>query len=304
MTVFRIHIRPTGGGNDQEASFNYCLKQGLVGMGWPVEETGKSRLSWDEYIAAAKDKYGYRAVESPRYMNRNVKANDLIWTRDTNGKYYLGRITCPWEYLADEVSLRFDIVNFCRCERILPCRVDEVPGKVVACFRPPRVIQAIRDATMTTYSKILWNKLSQTEHYSLESQADTDVYAFLDDQATENAVAIYLQMRGWLLLPETRKADTMGYEYILIQRETLEKAVVQVKTGNTSLDQDEWWSNFGKNGVKIFLFQSYGNYTGSKHREVECIDPVELQTFLFSERQVLPQSIRYWVDFVTSTPPA
>lgn len=299
MTVFRIHIRPTGGANDQEASFEYCLKHGLVGMGWSVAETGKSRLSWDEYIAAAEEKYGHRDVLNARYMKREVKVNDLIWTRDTVGRYYLGRVASPWEYLADEESLQADIVNFCRCEAILPCGVDEVPGKVVACFRPRRVIQAVRDPTMAIYSKLLWNRLSGTGHYSLGSQTATDIYAFLDGQATEDAVAVYLQMRGWLFLPESRKADTMGYEYVLINKETFEKAVVQVKTGNTSLDRDGW-SDFKEE--KVFLFQPYGNYTGSEHRKVECIDPDELRRFLFSNQELLPRSIKHWVDFVAAVP--
>lgn len=53
MTVYRIHIRPNGGANDPELSFQYCWDHGVLGMGWSVEETGKFRLSWDEYIATA-----------------------------------------------------------------------------------------------------------------------------------------------------------------------------------------------------------------------------------------------------------
>ena len=265
-------------------------------MGWAVEETGKSCLSWDEYIAAAENKFGHRDVSSVRYLKREVKVNDLIWTRDRDGRYYLGRVICPWEYLANEESLQADIVNFCRCE-LFCLDVDAVPGKVIACFRPGKTFQPIRDQTVALYSQLLWNRRSNTDHYALESQAITDIYAFLDDQATEDAVAIYLQMRGWLLVPESRQVDTMGYEYVLINRETLERAVVQVKSGNTLLNRDCYsWSDFGKE--KVFLFQSYGKYTGSDHKKVECIDPKELRSFIFSNRELLPQSIKHWVDFV------
>ena len=297
-TVYRIHIRPGGGANNQEMSFAYCLKHGVLGMGWSVEETGKSSLSWDEYIVAAERKYGYKDVQNIRYLHREVKENDLIWTRDTMGRYYLGRVISPWEYLANEESLQADIVNFCRCEIFSVDVVDDVPGKVVASFRPSRTIQAIRNETVDIYSQLLWNDLSGTKQYSPQSPATTDIYTFLDDLDTENAVAIYLQMCGWLYLPKSRKADTMGYEYILINRETFERAVVQVKTGNTSLNRDDW----SKFPAKIFLFQSYKNYTGSEYDHVECIDPDELRRFLFSNRNLLPQSIKRWVDHV-ATPP-
>ena len=298
MTVFRIHIRPSGGANNQEMSFEYCLRHNVLGMGWSVEETGKSRLSWDEYIAAASVKKGYDNVLSVRYLHREVKENDLIWTRDTMGRYYLGRVTSPWEYLANKESLQADIVNFCRC-KIFPVDIDDVPGKVVACFRPSRTIQAIWSETVDIYSQLLWNDISDTDQYSPQSPATADIYTFLDDLETENAVAIYLQqMRGWIYLPKSRKADTMGYEYILINRETFERAVVQVKTGKTSLNRDDW-SNFP---AKVFLFQSNNNYTGLMYNHVECIDPDELREFLFSNRKLLPQSIKRWVDYLSPPP--
>ena len=303
MTVFRIHIRPSGGANDQEMSFKYCLNHKVLGMGWSVEETGIPRLSWDDYIAAAKKKYGYKEVQRVQYLYLRVQKNDLIWTRDTMGRYYLGRVTGTWEYLATPEALQADIVNICRCEKICPVDVDDVPGGVVSSFGRRRTIQAIRNPPrMTTYSQLLWNDISGSKQYSPQSPTtnNNNIYDFLDAQTTEDAVAIYLQMRGWLYLPESRRPDTMGYEYILINRETFERAVVQVKTGKTSLNRDDW-SNFP---AKVFLFQSNNNYTGSTYNHVECIAPDDLREFLFSNQNLLPRSVKRWVDYVAtaSTP--
>ena len=297
MTVFRIHIRPKICANKQRKAFEYCLKHSVLGMGWSVEETGKSRLSWDKYIAAASVKKEYDNVLSVCYLHREVKENDLIWTRDTDGFYYLGRVVSPWEYLANEETLQIDIVNFCRCEEILCIPVGAVPGKVVASFRPGRTIQAIRSETVDIYSQLLWNGISGSQHYSPQSPSTNNIYEFLDDQTTEDAVAIYLQMRGWLYIPASRRPDTMGYEYVLINRETFEEAVVQVKTGNTPLDRG-YRSKIETE--KVFLFQSYGKYTGSDYDQVECIDPDDLRTFLFNNRDILPQSITRWVDYVAT----
>lgn len=33
MYVFRIHIRPQGGSVDMRTTFNYCQKNGLLGVG-------------------------------------------------------------------------------------------------------------------------------------------------------------------------------------------------------------------------------------------------------------------------------
>lgn len=299
MTVYRIHIRPSGGANDPELSFQYCWDHGVLGMGWSVEETGKFRLTWDEYAAAAANQYGPSGFQNPCYMHNNVEENDLIWTRDTMGCYYLGRVVGPWEYLAPPEALQADIVNICHCE-LEAVPADAVPGKVVASFRAGRTIQAIRNPPMmTTYSQLRWNEISGTQQYAVNPQGIADIYALLDDQETENAVAIYLQMRGWLYIPGSRRPYTMGYEYILIHRQTFERAVVQVKTGDTTqLNRDDY-AGFEE---RVFLFQSYGNYNGAMYNHVECIDPDELQEFLFNNRNILPQSIRLWVDFLEPPP--
>ena len=301
MTVYRIHIRPSGGANDQEMSFKYCWDNRVLGMGWAVP--GQVHLTWDEYVVAAVNQYGPNGFQNPCYMHRNVQDNDLIWTRDTMGRYYLGRVTSPWEYLATPKARQADIVNICHCE-LFPLDADAVLGKVVASFRARRTIQAIDGRTVAIYSQHLWNRLSNTNQYTQPFYPslfpeDPDIYTFLDDIETENAVAIYLQMCGWLYLPASRQPDTMGYEYILINREEpFEKAVVQVKTGDTELNRDD----FAGFEERVFLFQSYGKYTGSQHAHVECIDPDVLRIFLFNNRDILLQSIRRWVDYL-STPP-
>ena len=295
MAVYRIHIRPSGGANNQEMSFEYCLNHGVLGMGWAV--IGQVHLTWDEYVAAAANQYGPNGFQNPCYMHRNVQDDDLIWTRDTMGCYYLGRVVGPWEYLATPEALQADIVNICHCE-LFPVDADAVPGRVVASFRAPRTIQAIRSDTVDIYSQLLWNDIAGINQYAPQFPAIADIYTFLDDIETENAVAIYLQMLGWIYLPKSRRPDTMGYEYILIHRETFERAVVQVKTGNTPLNQDDW-SNFP---ARVFLFQSQDNYIGLQYAHVECIDPDVLRIFLFDNPDILPQSIRRWVDYLPPPP--
>ena len=302
MSVFRIHIRPSGGAGDPRISFQYCLQHGVLGMGWGLTQA-ETALNWDEYHEAAEAHYGHADLASVRYLHDNVQQDHLIWTRDTAGIYYLARVEAPWQYLANDHAVEADIVNVVSCQ-IRRLQVDEVPGKVVACFRPPRTIQAICDNTIAAYSRLLWNLYAGTQHYPAEEQPIGDIFALLDDKATEDAVAIILQLKGWLLVPGSRPANNMGYEYILIKRDTGQRAVVQVKTGYTPLNRDRWAMfathlNEGQDANnKVFLFQSYGNYTGAEHSSVECIDPNALREALMANRSLLPRSIGHWIDFV------
>jgi hypothetical protein len=295
MNVFRIHIRPTGGLKDSKLPFDYCLKEGVLGLGWQTESQTNS-ASWESYEAEASEQYGTKGISRVRYLKNNVKQNDLIWTRDTEGHYFLGKVNSEWEYFTNPEAQAADIVNIVRCTLKNVQSVDDVPGKVVACFRPSRTIQAIRDETATDYSKYLWNKLIERDDFRISKERYADVFSFLGSEDTEDVIFVYLQMQGWVVIPHSRKSDTMRYEYYLINKDSKERAIVQVKTGRTPLTVSDW----DKYNEKVFLFQSNVNYNGMSQGNVVCIAPRDIKSFMFGNRELLPSSICHWLDVASS----
>ncbi len=290
MTLYRIHIRPKGGKENVKKSFDYCLEKNVLGMGWPIE---LSSLEWAEYESQATEIYGKGKFNSVKYLKRNIKENDLLWTRDTKGNYYLAKTLSEWEYLPNQEALDADIINVVRCNLIEVPSVDDVPGKVIACFRPARTIQAIRDATTADYSKYLWNKISNTNFFSFPEKQFDNVFSFLDSEETEEIVFIYFQINGWVVVPNSRKVDTMNYEFYLINKKTKEKAIVQVKTGHTSLSPKEWVTK----KEKVFLFQSNNKYNEeAPSTNIVCLSPIEIKEFMYSNRELLPSNINHWLD--------
>lgn len=291
MTVYRIHIRPGGGLADPKVSFSYCLQEGVLGLGWQTE-TQNNNASWEEYETEAAEIYGNSELSRVRYLKNNLQKNDLIWTRDIEGNYYLGKVESGWEYFSNREAQDADIVNIVRCNLKKVPSVDDVPGKVVASFRPSRTVQAIRDETASDYSKYLWNKLSDKEYYDLPKENFKNVFSLLGSKETEDVIFIYLQMQGWLVIPNSRKGDTMSYEFYLVDKETKEKAIVQVKTGHTPLTPSEW-ANWKE---KVFLFQASGNYNGSPVDNVVCIEPKDIEMFMYSNKSLLPSNIGHWLN--------
>lgn len=295
MNIFRLHIRPKGGDQNKNEgeSFNYCLEGGLLGMGWQSNSQSNS-LDWEGYKKSALENgYTERQLASVKYLKKHVKKGSLIWTRDATGIYYLGKVLSSWEYCSNEIARRVDIVNIVRCE-LKEIKIDDVPGKVIACFRPARTIQAIRDKTASDYSMYLWNKLTSMECYPSLSDKFENVFSFLDAEETEDVVSIYLQTKGWIVIPNSRKIDTMGYEFYLIHKDTKERSIVQVKTGGSRLNskKEEW----GKWTEKVFLFQSNNLYDDKKFDNVECIEPEIIKQFMNNNRNLLPSKIVHWMD--------
>ena len=178
MNVFRLHIRPGGGLANARISFAYCLDKQVLGMGWQTH-SDKVISSWEEYVAEATKHSEELDLSRVRFLKDRVKPDDLVWTRSPAGEYYLAKVLSGWEYLASKEAQDADIVNVVRC-RILPVpRIDQVPGKIVACFRATRTIQSVKDEHARRYTAQLWNKLSSSADYAVEQAGRGSIFSFL-----------------------------------------------------------------------------------------------------------------------------
>jgi hypothetical protein len=298
MNVFRLHIRPGGGLANPEISFAYCLDKQVLGMGWQTHSE-KVISSWEEYeTEASKAIKSSSELSRVRFLKNRVKADDLIWTRSPMGNYYLAKVLSGWEYLDSKEAQDADIVNVVRCRILSVPKIDQVPGKIVSCFRATRTIQSVKDQHARQYTAHFWNKLSGSADYPDEPPLGGSIFSFLSAEETEDIIFLYLQTKGWLVIPHTRKADTMRFEFYCIHRETKRRAVVQIKTGNTRLSTGEW----GDLSEHVFLFQSNGFYEGVSSPNVETLSPSKIEAFMVANRDILPECILYWLDYARSAP--
>lgn len=295
--VFRIHIRPKGGLADPTRSFAYCLDQGVLGVGWQVKVPSEGPVNWEMYEDLAIEEYGDAVISRVRYLHDHLRVGDLLWTRDTRGRYYIAQVQSPWEYLDSEEGRNADIVNVVCCQIFPVGQADDVPGGIVARFRPSRVIQSVKSNVLSAYSQRLWNELSGSDDYDPPQNGRRGIFSYLDADSTEDVVFIYLQMQRWVIIPNSRKADTMAYEFYAVHRDTGERAVVQVKTGNTPLNIGDW-SDFNE---RVFLFQTNGLYKGDPTPNTELLSARKIEEFLLANRRIMPASVRRWVEYLEET---
>ena len=165
-------------------TFNYCLKNGILGVGWRTK-SNRNTKNWDEYFNEAFQIHGN--LPRCKYIKEWVSEGDLVWTRDAVGQYYLARVISGWEYWISQEAIDqdIDIANIFRVV-LKPVDIDAVPGKVVACFRSPMAIQEVADKKAHEYSKYLWNKLSNKQVYQIDKSEFSDIFMMLDDEETED----------------------------------------------------------------------------------------------------------------------
>ena len=299
MNLFRIHIRPSGGTNDMVATFKHCLENKLLGVGWRVERIDQT-TEWDVYEQQnAKSESPHKSLQQPRYIYENVRTKDLVWTRDPDSQYYLACVTGGWEYWTNQKGREknIDIGSIFHCD-FCKVRIDAVPGTVVSSFgNRGRTIQRIHDSSARAYSQHLWNKHAKQEVYKVKFDEFPDIFSMLDPEETEDLVFLYLQSKGWYVVPNSRKGNTLCFEFMLAHSNSGEKALTQVKTGSTELNINK----YNKYEQRIFLFQSNGKYSRNpaEAENVECIKRYELEDFLKKKKGIFPESFQTKLDMVS-----
>lgn len=297
-TVWRLNIKTAASEGIDPRQF--CIERQLLGVGWSV--SSESELDWDTYyrfaeVANYKKRYKgwWRAVNA---LGNRMKEDDLCWTRDLDGIYYLGRIAGPWTYLADQDHRSADVVNCRRCTWKKVGEVDAVPGKVVNSFRSGTV-QAVNGESVLLYSEFLYNSVCDEPHDMLQLTlpsltSSDDLFSLVSAEDCEDIVGLYLQEKGYRLIPSSCKADTAAYEFVLKHVESGRSAVAQVKQGSVDLVPAEYSAMPGE----VYLFTSHGSYVGAPANDVYCIDPKELLNFVMINRRFMSDRIKTWITIM------
>jgi len=295
MSLYRIHIKPRGE-LGREFTFNYCLKENVLGLGYQTR-TDKIVNTWEEFESEARNIHSPKALKNVRTFKDKLKKDDLIWTRSESAEYYLAKVNSEWEYYSNEDAKNADIVNIVRCDIMRVPSISDVPGAVTRAFTFSKSFQSISDKACAIYSQYLWDELNNSQIYKIKSPLG-DIFSFLSPEEAEDLVFVYLQTSGWIVVPNSRRANTMRFEYIAKNRKG-EVATVQVKTGNSPLDLDNYKEL--KNVDKIFLFNPRGGFSGESYKNIECISPKFMYQFIEENLTILPANITRWYKIVNKS---
>ena len=165
-TIWRLHIRPMGGlwGADNrerqaKLAVDLCRNLSVLGMGWPVKADPDENISWSDYVDRSKDTEWKKVNDNVRRWKEDVKINDLVWTRTTNGEYLLARVTGEWRYEPDTEFTDADMVNVREIDEfVFVGNESQVPCEVASSFRRGHTLQRVRVNGVDELSRDLWNK--------------------------------------------------------------------------------------------------------------------------------------------------
>jgi hypothetical protein len=296
MTLWRLNIKTSAQNGFDPRQF--CLDKKLAGVGWPVEdENGQPPQDFEHYLTLGRAQYQdngdngwWPAVNA---IGNRMQEEDLCWTRDWNGIYYLGKICGSWEYLHGDDADNFDVHCVRRCNWIRIGLLDAVPGAVERSFGPSRTVQAVGDDTADAYSRYIYGQLSGGPTVAVNDRPD--IFALLSPLDHEDLAGLYLQAEGYLLVPSTVKSSTAAYEWVMFHRDTGEKAVLQVKSGNAWIDL----APLAYIPSRVFVVAADGAASGQSPENVTLIPREQLLHFATKARLLMPERIRRYLEWAS-----
>lgn len=290
--VARINLKTATPYRDELIDF--CLKgeQQYLAIGWSRIYGEGEVLTYSEFYERLRQEPG--RLNTVLNIFKDTHEDNLFWTRDLDGNYWICRakgvvLTRCDKRLDIGALLPIDAYNFGM----------QVPGQIKAAFNRANAgtAQKIYDAIIVEYSKAIYNKLSQTNHYDV-ARLEGSLLDNLPDFDLEELVISYIQVNyDYYVLSNSiaSKSTTIKVECEFLSRDPkrVRKAVVQVKGRKAEALDALQFADFTQNGYEVFLFAPEV-LNADKVDNIVVITPNELIDFYENYKVILPDSITQW----------
>ena len=292
--VARIHLKRDD--NIRKELIDFCLNNSeqYVAIGWSWLSKDIKLDDFQEFYNRIKKKNGkaHPAIN----VFRDAKIDDLFWTRDLSGNYWICKVKSSAIVVCDT---HLDIGS------VIP--VDafnvgmQVPGQIKSSFNRPLggTIEKIRDKSIIEYSKLIFNKFSKKNYFEVTTYSG-GLLDNLPEFDLEELVISYLQIKeNYYVLSNSiaKKSTTIKIECEMISRDinNPRKAVVQVKGKKANgLDALEF-KQYVDDGYLVYLYAPKIINLDQIENVIQVEDS-DLLAFYEENKLIIPRSITQWED--------
>ena len=292
--VARIHLKRDD--NIRKELIDFCLNDSeqYVAIGWSWLSEDIKLDDFQEYYNRIKKKNGkaHPAIN----VFRDAKIDDLFWTRDLSGNYWICKVKSSAIVVCDT---HLDIGS------VIP--VDafnvgmQVPGQIKSSFNRPLggTIEKIRDKSIIEYSKLIFNKFSKKNYFEVTTYSG-GLLDNLPEFDLEELVISYLQIKeNYYVLSNSiaKKSTTIKIECEMISRDinNPRNAVVQVK-GKKANELDALdFKQYVDDGYLVYLYAPKIINLDQIENVIQVEDS-DLLAFYEENKLIIPRSITQWED--------
>lgn len=292
--VARIHLKRDD--NIRKELIDFCLNNSeqYVAIGWSWLSKDIKLDDFQEFYNRIKKKNGkaHPAIN----VFRDAKIDDLFWTRDLSGNYWICKVKSSAIVVCDT---HLDIGS------VIP--VDafnvgmQVPRQIKSSFNRPLggTIEKIRDKSIIEYSKLIFNKFSKKNYFEVTTYSG-GLLDNLPEFDLEELVISYLQIKeNYYVLSNSiaNKSTTIKIECEMLSRDIRNprKAVVQVK-GKKARELDALeFKQYVDDGYLVYLYAPKIINLDQIENVIQVEDS-DLLAFYEENKLIIPRSITQWED--------
>jgi putative ribonuclease D len=298
MRVTRINLKTDA--KDRNELINFCLKGRVqyVAIGWSYIYKEESIRTYQDYYDAVKKRV--KRINPALNAFWYTKEDDLFWTRDLDGMYWICRAKGEAIPKCDK---ELDIGAVVPVEGYLVGL--EVPGQISGSFN--RVNGGIKQSLdkekeIVEYSKYMFNSRAGRNVYEVKKM-EGGLLNNLSSFDLEELVISYLQIaKGYYVLSNSiaKRSTTINVEceFRSRRKEYLQKAVVQVKSSRYSGVLDALsFKQYINDGYIVYLYAPKVENADKMKNCIQITDE-ELMTFYKNNKSILPDSITKWENLI------
>ena len=292
--VARIHLKRDD--NIRKELIDFCLNNSeqYVAIGWSWLSKDIKLDDFQEFYNRIKKKNGkaHPAIN----VFRDAKIDDLFWTRDLSGNYWICKVKSSAIVVCDT---HLDIGS------VIP--VDafnvgmQVPGQIKSSFNRPLggTIEKIRDKSIIEYSKLIFNKFSKKNYFEVTTYSG-GLLDNLPEFDLEELVISYLQIKeNYYVLSNSiaNKSTTIKIECEMLSRDIRNprKAVVQVKGKKARELNALEFKQYVDDGYLVYLYAPKIINLDQIENVIQVEDS-DLLAFYEENKLIIPRSITQWED--------
>ena len=279
-----------------------CIKEGIFGIGWPIdcsdeEYIGKIDSGYykkEKYDDTEKIKDYYQQFTGRLKPNDGnvVKVGDIVISRLRNGHYYVGKVK-DTKYLHSNETPYAELSYGGHLDWHEIANEFDVPGMIRGRFSQQRhkTFQRVANPEMCKLIKNLYHYSAGDGEEESPIQLNSENFAInLDYRELEDLVYLFLKdmHKDYFILPSSGKISKLKYEFILVKEtpDYKEHAIVcQVKNQTKDFPKPSVFAN-DLHFEKIYCFCGTWNdkdaekYTENYSNEIKetiiAITPTEL----------------------------
>lgn len=326
FTVYAMKLQP-GGAEDWTDPFEFCREEGIIGVGWAIDDENEYE-TFDEVYEAHEEVVQRRTengkkterilndgrLKAPlRYILREIDVGDYVWVNEKN-QFVLCKVQSGWEVtsnLPEEKCERYksrDIQHFRHADWV------DIPYPLVPGYVRRKFSRSFGTATemkkgINADSRQILASLHARDDIEADGSLDREliaekiesaelkrVFDILGPTETEDIVISYLQSEGWRIIKSSTSSSEAKIECEMRTEKdsTSVLGYLQVKTGSASLDP-EAYEEYADAGRMIFFVESRID-VANKER-MSAITPEELHEYMVENHNYLPYDTLLKLDF-------